>query len=76
MEVLGLAYIALGLLAGASFGWALARTKSTEASNSAEEELIRARALLEAGSKAEERVREQMLDGFKLAAGEAFSGNL
>jgi len=73
MEVLGLAYIALGLLAGASFGWALARTKSTEASNSAEEELIRARALLEAGSKAEERVREQMLDGFKLAAGEAFS---
>ncbi len=73
MEVLGIAYIALGLLAGASFGWALARTKSTEASNSAEEELIRARALLEAGSKAEERVREQMLDGFKLAAGEAFS---
>ena len=73
MDLLGLAYIALGLLAGASFGWALARTKSTEASNSAEEELIRARALLEAGSKAEERVREQMLDGFKLAAGEAFS---
>ena len=73
MEVLGIAYIALGLLAGASFGWALARTKSAAASNSAEEDLIRTRALLEAGNKAEERVREQMLDGFKLAAGEAFS---
>ena len=73
MEVLGIAYIALGLLAGASFGWALARTKSAAASNSAEEDLIRTRALLEAGKKAEERVREQMLDGFKLAAGEAFS---
>jgi DNA recombination protein RmuC len=35
--------------------------------------LIRARALLEEGSKSQEKVREQMLDGFKLAAGEAFS---
>jgi DNA recombination protein RmuC len=73
MEVLGLAYVVLGLLAGASFGWALARTKSAAESSIAEEELIRARALLEAGSKSEEKVREQMLDGFKLAAGEAFS---
>ncbi|MFL2975009.1 MAG: DNA recombination protein RmuC [Candidatus Thalassarchaeaceae archaeon] len=73
MEVLGLAYVVLGLLAGASFGWALARTKSTAESIIAEEELIRARALLEVGSKSEEKVREQMLDGFKLAAGEAFS---
>tara|TARA_B100001094_G_scaffold318069_1_gene361213 strand:- start:1261 stop:2526 length:1266 start_codon:yes stop_codon:yes gene_type:complete len=73
MEVLGLAYISLGLLAGASVGWALARTKNATASNSVEEELIRAKALLEETSKSEERVREQMLDGFKLAAGEAFS---
>ncbi len=73
MEVLGLAYISLGLLAGASVGWALARTKNATASNSVEEELIRAKALLEEASKSEERVREQMLDGFKLAAGEAFS---
>ena len=73
MEVLGLAYISLGLLAGASFGWALARTKNATASNSVEEELIRTKALLEETSKSEERVREQMLDGFKLAAGEAFS---
>ena len=73
MEVLGLAYVVLGLLAGASFGWALARTKSAAASSITEEELIRARALLEVGSKSEEKVREQMLDGFKLAAGEAFS---
>tara|TARA_B100000959_G_scaffold86241_1_gene91568 strand:- start:127 stop:1398 length:1272 start_codon:yes stop_codon:yes gene_type:complete len=73
MEVLGLAYVVLGLLVGASFGWALARTKSASESSIAEEELIRARALLEEGSKSQEKVREQMLDGFKLAAGEAFS---
>ena len=73
MEVLGLAYVVLGLLVGASFGWALARTKSVSESSIAEEELIRARALLEEGSKSQEKVREQMLDGFKLAAGEAFS---
>ena len=73
MEVLGLAYVVLGLLVGVSFGWALARTKSASESSIAEEELIRARALLEEGSKSQEKVREQMLDGFKLAAGEAFS---
>ena len=73
MEVLGLAYVVLGLLVGASFGWALARTKSASESSIAEEELIRARALLEEDSKSQEKVREQMLDGFKLAAGEAFS---
>ena len=73
MEVLGLAYVVLGLLVGASFGWASARTKSASESSIAEEELIRARALLEEGSKSQEKVREQMLDGFKLAAGEAFS---
>jgi len=73
MEVLGLAYVVLGLLAGASIGWILARAKGVAESNGAEEELIRTQALLEAGSKSEEMVREQMLDGFRLAAGEAFS---
>jgi len=73
MEVLGLAYVVLGLLAGASIGWILARAKGIAESNGTGEELIRTQALLEAGSKSEEMVREQMLDGFRLAAGEAFS---
>ena len=41
--------------------------------NSVEEELIRAKALLEVGSKSEEKTHQQMLDGFRIAAGEAFS---
>ena len=70
---MGLAYVALGMLAGASLGWALARSRIMSETNSVEEELIRAKALLEVGSKSEEKTHQQMLDGFRIAAGEAFS---
>ena len=70
---MGLAYVALGMLAGASLGWALARSRTMSETNSVEEELIRAKALLEVGSKSEEKTHQQMLDGFIIAAGEAFS---
>ena len=73
MEAMGLAYVALGMLAGASLGWALARSRTMSETNSVEEELIRAKALLEVGSKSEEKTHRQMLDGFRIAAGEAFS---
>ena len=73
MEAKGLAYVALGMLAGASLGWALARSRTMSETNSVEEELIRAKALLEVGSKSEEKTHQQMLDGFRIAAGEAFS---
>ncbi len=73
MEAMGLAYVALGMLAGASLGWALARSRTMSETNSLEEELIRAKALLEVGSKSEEKTHQQMLDGFRIAAGEAFS---
>ena len=73
MEAMGLAYVALGMLAGASLGWALARSRTMSETNSMEEELIRAKALLEVGSKSEEKTHQQMLDGFRIAAGEAFS---
>ena len=73
MEAMGLAYVALGMLAGASLGWALARSRTMSEENSVEEELIRAKALLEVGSKSEEKTHQQMLDGFRIAAGEAFS---
>ena len=73
MEAMGLAYVALGMLAGASLGWALARSRTKSETNSVEEELIRAKALLEVGRKSEEKTHQQMLDGFRIAAGEAFS---
>ncbi len=73
MEAMGLAYVALGMLAGASLGWALARSRTMSEANSVEEELIRAKALLEVGSKTEVKTHQQMLDGFRIAAGEAFS---
>ena len=73
MEAMGLAYVTLGMLAGASLGWALARSRAMSETNSVEEELIRAKALLEVGSKSEEKTHQQMLDGFRIAAGEAFS---
>ena len=73
MEAIGLAYVALGMLAGASLGWALARSRTMSEANIVEEELIRAKALLEVGSKSEEKTHQQMLDGFRIAAGEAFS---
>ena len=73
MEAMGLAYLALGMLAGASLGWALARSRAMSETNSVEEELIRAKALLEVGSKSEEVTHQQMLDGFRIAASEAFS---
>ena len=73
MEAMGLANVALGMLAGASLGWALARSRTMSEANSVEEELIRAKALLEVGSKSEEKTHQQMLDGFRIAAGEAFS---
>ena len=73
MEAMGLAYVALGMLAGASLGWALARSRTMSEANSVEEELIRAKALLEVGSKSEVKTHQQMLDGFRIAAGEAFS---
>ena len=73
MEAMGLAYVALGMLAGASLGWALARSRAKSETNSVEEELIRAKALLEVGRKSEEKTHQQMLDGFRIAAGEAFS---
>ena len=73
MEAMGLAYVALGMLAGASLGWALARSSTMSEANSVEEELIRAKALLEVGSKSEKKTHQQMLDGFRIAAGEAFS---
>ena len=73
MEAMGLAYVALGMLAGASLGWALARSRTMSEASIVEEELIRAKALLEVGSKSEEKTHQQMLDGFRIAAGEAFS---
>ena len=73
MEAMGLAYVALGMLAGASLGWALARSRTMSETNSLEEELIRAKALLEVERKSEEKTHQQMLDGFRIAAGEAFS---
>ena len=73
MEAMGLAYVALGMLAGASLGWALARSRTMSEANTVEEELIRAKALLEVGSKSEVKTHQQMLDGFRIAAGEAFS---
>ena len=73
MEAMGLAYVVLGMLAGASLGWALARSRTKSEINSVEEELIRAKALLEVGRKSEEKTHQQMLDGFRIAAGEAFS---
>ena len=73
MEAIGLAYVALGMLAGASLGWALARSRTKSETNSVKEELIRAKALLEVGSKSEVKTHQQMLDGFRIAAGEAFS---
>ena len=73
MEAMGLAYVALGMLAGASLGWALARSRTKSETNSVEEELIRAKALLEVGRKSEDKTHQQMLDGFRIAAGEAFS---
>ena len=73
MEAMGLAYVELEMLAGASLGWALARSRTMSETNSVEEELIRAKALLEVGSKSEEKTHQQMLDGFRIAAGEAFS---
>ena len=73
MEAMGLAYVALGMLAGASLGWALARSRTMSEANSVEEELIRAKALLEVGSKTEVKTHQQMMDGFRIAAGEAFS---
>ena len=73
MEAMGLAYVALGMLAGASLGWALARSRTKSETNSVEEELIRAKALLEVGRKSEEKTHQQMLDGFRIAAVEAFS---
>ena len=73
MEAMGLAYLALGMLAGASLGWAVARSRAMSETKSVEEELIRAKALLEVGSKSEEETHQQMLDGFRIAAGEAFS---
>ena len=73
MEAMGLAYVALGMLAGASLGWALARSRTMSEASIVEEELIRAKALLEVGSKSEVKTHQQMLDGFRIAAGEAFS---
>ena len=73
MEVLELAHIALGLTTGIVMGWSISRAFAVTASKGAEEELIRTKAMLELGDKSNENVREQMLDGFRLAAGEAFS---
>ena len=68
MEVLGLAHIALGLTIGIVMGWSISRAFAVTASRGAEEELIRTKAMLELGDKSNENVREQMLDGFRLAA--------
>ena len=73
MEVLGLTQIVLGLTVGVVMGWLISRALSVSASKVVEEELIRTKAILELGDKTNEKVREQMLDGFRLAAGEAFS---
>tara|TARA_B100000945_G_scaffold321019_2_gene333382 strand:- start:140 stop:1426 length:1287 start_codon:yes stop_codon:yes gene_type:complete len=73
MEVLGLTQIVLGLTIGVVMGWLISRALSVSASKVVEEELIRTKAILELGDKTNEKVREQMLDGFRLAAGEAFS---
>ena len=73
MEALGLAYIVFGLLIGAAVGWLLSRINSESESGDSEQELIRVRAKLEARNEAFENTREQMLDAYKLAAGEAFT---
>ena len=73
MEALGLAYIVFGLMIGAAVGWLLSRINSESESGDSEQELIRVRAKLEARNEAFENTREQMLDAYKLAAGEAFT---
>tara|TARA_Y100000588_G_scaffold370486_1_gene440702 strand:- start:545 stop:1828 length:1284 start_codon:yes stop_codon:yes gene_type:complete len=73
VEALGLAYIVFGLLIGAAVGWLLSRINSESESGDSEQELIRVRAKLEARNEAFENTREQMLDAYKLAAGEAFT---
>ncbi len=73
MEVLGLTHVVLGLTIGIVMGWLISRVLSVSASKVTQEELIRTKAILELGDKTNENVREQMLDGFRLAAGEAFS---
>ena len=73
MEALGLAYIVLGLIFGTSIGWLLSKGKVSSESTASEQELYRLRALIEAKEEVFEGTREQMLDAYKLAAGEAFS---
>ena len=73
MEILGLAYILLGLLIGAAIGWLITRINSDSTSDEVGEELIRVKATLEARDEAFDISRKQMLDAYKLAAGEAFT---
>ena len=73
MEILGLVYISLGLLIGAAIGWLITRINSDSTSDEVGEELIRVKATLEARDEAFDISRKQMLDAYKLAAGEAFT---
>ena len=73
MEILGLAYILLGLLIGAAIGWLITRINLDSTSDEVGEELIRVKATLEARDEAFDISRKQMLDAYKLAAGEAFT---
>ena len=73
MEILGLAYILLGLLIGVAIGWLITRINLDSTSDEVGEELIRVKATLEARDEAFDISRKQMLDAYKLAAGEAFT---
>ena len=73
MEILGLAYILLGLLVGTAIGWLVSRIKSDSTSDEVGRELIRVKATLEARDEAFDISTKHMLDAYKLAAGEAFT---
>ena len=68
-----MAYIVFGLSLGVAMGWLLSRVKSESKHDDSEQELNRLKAIIEARNEAFQNTREQMLDAYKLAAGEAFN---
>ncbi len=66
-------YIVLGLSLGVIFGWLISGKKSESESDDSKQELARVKAILQARNEAFESTREQMMDAYKLAAGEAFA---
>ena len=66
-------YIVFGLSLGVIFGWLISGKKSESESDDSKQELARVKAILQARNEAFESTREQMMDAYKLAAGEAFA---